>query len=71
MEPEQFLWVEKYRPRTIEQCILPQDIKDQFESLYPRVKFIPNSIISGKLSFPLKLPLHFSLNSYSCLAVQL
>lgn len=28
---EQFLWVEKYRPRKIEDCVLPQSLKDTFQ----------------------------------------
>ena len=46
MEPEQFLWVEKYRPRTIEQCILPQDIKDQFDKFISKGE-VPNLLLSG------------------------
>ena len=28
---DEFLWVEKYRPKTIEECILPNSIKDTFQ----------------------------------------
>ena len=27
----EFLWVEKYRPKTIEECILPTNIKKTFQ----------------------------------------
>ena len=27
---DEFLWVEKYRPKTIEDCILPESIKKTF-----------------------------------------
>ena len=27
---ETFLWVEKYRPRSIDECILPEDLKNTF-----------------------------------------
>ena len=27
---DDFLWVEKYRPKTIEECILPTNIKKTF-----------------------------------------
>ena len=27
---DEFLWVEKYRPKTIEDCVLPADIKQTF-----------------------------------------
>lgn len=30
---EHFLWVEKYRPRTIEDCILPKEQKEYFKNL--------------------------------------
>ena len=30
MSRDEFLWVEKYRPKTIEECILPEDIKKPF-----------------------------------------
>ena len=30
MEPAQFLWVEKYRPKVIQDCILPDSVKKQF-----------------------------------------
>ena len=29
---DDFLWVEKYRPKNIEHCILPSDIKNTFKS---------------------------------------
>ena len=28
---DEFLWVEKYRPKTIEDCILPTNIKKTFQ----------------------------------------
>ena len=31
-----FVWVEKYRPKKIEDCILPDTIKNQFK-LYPEL----------------------------------
>jgi len=30
MKRESFLWVEKYRPKTISECILPKHMKDVF-----------------------------------------
>ena len=30
---DDFLWVEKYRPTTIEECILPEDIKETFNDM--------------------------------------
>lgn len=30
IDRSQYLWFEKYRPKTLEECILPEDIKDTF-----------------------------------------
>ena len=30
---EHFLWVEAYRPKTIDECILPKDQKEYFKNL--------------------------------------
>jgi len=40
------LWVEKYRPKTVEECILPDNIKDTFLE-YVNRKEIPNLLLSG------------------------
>lgn len=40
------LWVEKYRPKTIEDCILPDGIKATFQE-YVNRKEIPNLLLSG------------------------
>ena len=44
--PNDFLWVEKYRPQTIEDCILPIDIKETFKSFIEQGE-IPNLLLSG------------------------
>lgn len=41
---DEFLWVEKYRPRNIEDCVLPADIKQTFFDIKGE---IPNMILSG------------------------
>ena len=41
-----YLWVEKYRPRKIEDCILSQDIKETFSQFLSQ-KEIPNLLLSG------------------------
>ena len=41
-----FLWVEKYRPKTIEDCILPEDTKQTFHS-FLRQGEISNLLLSG------------------------
>ena len=43
---ETFLWVEKYRPNTINDCILPENLKTTF-SEFVKDKHIPNLILSG------------------------
>jgi len=40
------LWVEKYRPSTVEDCILPEAIKATFQE-YVNRKEIPNLLLSG------------------------
>lgn len=40
------LWVERYRPTTLDECILPKRIKDQFQSIINSGR-IPNMILSG------------------------
>ena len=43
---ETFLWVEKYRPTNINDCILPDELKKTF-GLFVQDKHIPNLILSG------------------------
>ena len=43
---ETFLWVEKYRPKTIRDCILPDTLKKDF-GLFVKDKLIPNMILCG------------------------
>ena len=43
---ETFLWVEKYRPNSIDKCILPNDLKNTFSEIV-KDKYIPNLILSG------------------------
>ena len=41
-----FLWVEKYRPKTIEECILPDNIKETFRQFLNKGE-IPNLLLTG------------------------
>jgi len=41
-----FIWVEKYRPKTIEECILPERIKKTFKDFLNRGE-IPNMLLAG------------------------
>jgi len=43
---DEFLWVEKYRPKTIEDCILPTNIKKTFQDFLDKGE-IPNMLLSG------------------------
>lgn len=42
----EFLWVEKYRPKTISECVLPSRLKDVFQSFVDQ-KEIPNMLLCG------------------------
>jgi len=44
--PQQFLWVEKYRPTTIGDCILPESVKKQFQQFIAKGE-VPNLLLSG------------------------
>ena len=44
---EHLLWVEKYRPKSIEECILPTDIKQTFNEFVLQEE-IPNLLLSGR-----------------------
>ncbi len=46
MSDEKFLWVEKYRPSKVKDCILPEILKKPFQA-YVDSKTIPNLILSG------------------------
>jgi|TARA_B110000285_G_scaffold219911_1_gene271058 DNA polymerase III delta prime subunit len=43
---DQLLWVEKYRPSSIEECILPQGLKDTFSEIV-RTGELPNLLLTG------------------------
>ena len=43
---DEFLWVEKYRPKTIEECILPPSIKKTFQDFLDKGE-IPNMLLAG------------------------
>jgi DNA polymerase III delta prime subunit len=46
MSRDEFVWVEKYRPRTIEECILPDHIKKTFKDFLDKGE-VPNLLLSG------------------------
>ena len=43
---EEFLFVEKYRPNTIEDCILPKGLKDTFLEIVTKGE-LPNMMFTG------------------------
>jgi len=43
---QHLLWTEKYRPKTVEDCILPDRLKKPFQE-YVNQKTIPNLLLSG------------------------
>ena len=46
MSRDEFLWVEKYRPKTIEECILPENIKKTFQDFLDKDE-VPNLLLAG------------------------
>tara|TARA_B100001113_G_scaffold52951_1_gene38944 strand:- start:2185 stop:3120 length:936 start_codon:yes stop_codon:yes gene_type:complete len=43
---QEFLWVEKYRPNTLSDCILPDELKNTFQEFINQQN-IPNLLLSG------------------------
>ena len=43
---KEFLFVEKYRPQTIEDCILPKDLKETFQKIVDKGE-LPNMMFTG------------------------
>ena len=43
---KEFLWVEKYRPNIVEDCILPNSIKEVFQGFVNQGE-LPNLLLSG------------------------
>jgi DNA polymerase III delta prime subunit len=46
MNTEHVLWVERYRPKTVEEAILPQQLKATFQQFVDQ-KHIPNLLLTG------------------------
>jgi DNA polymerase III delta prime subunit len=46
MSRNEFIWVEKYRPKTIEECILPESTKKTFKDFLAKGE-VPNLLLSG------------------------
>jgi DNA polymerase III delta prime subunit len=43
---DQFLWVEKYRPQKIDECVLPESLKDTFKQYIAQGE-LPHFLLSG------------------------
>ena len=43
---EDFLWVEKYRPKSVSECILPENLKQTFQKFIEQDN-VPNLILAG------------------------
>ena len=41
-QKDQFLWVEKYRPQTIDECILPESMKTTFKQYIEQGEKLPS-----------------------------
>jgi DNA polymerase III delta prime subunit len=46
MKTDEFLWVEKYRPQKIDDCVLPSDLKKTFNEIV-RGGQLPNLLLAG------------------------
>ncbi len=46
MDKQDFLWTELYRPKTVDECVLPQNLKDIFNAFVKEGE-VPNLILSG------------------------
>lgn len=44
---DDLLWSQKYRPKTIAECILPEDLKKTFQKFVDD-KFVPNLLLAGR-----------------------
>ena len=43
---EEFLWVEKYRPKTIDECVLPAELKENFQKVLKQGE-MQNMLLTG------------------------
>ena len=43
---QEFLWVEKYRPKTIDECVLPSELKGNFQKVLKQGE-LQNMLLTG------------------------
>jgi len=73
IKEKEFIWAEKYRPQTIQDMILPESIKNQFQEYVdkgniPNLLFISNEPGLGKcLDYSEELELYVSDEIYEIL----
>ena len=60
---EDFLWVEKYRPRTVEDTILPKSLRETFQKFVDNAN-IPNLILLILFYLTLIMPFILYLKEY-------
>lgn len=65
MNSTDFVWVEKYRPRTVAETILPQQLKNTFQQFVDQ-KEIPNLILSGRAGVGKTTVAKAMLNELDC-----
>ena len=51
MQRDDFLWVEKYRPSKVSECILPSDLQEPFSEYVEQGK-VPNMIFDKAVTAP-------------------
>lgn len=61
---DEYLWVEKYRPKTIEDCVLPANLKKTFQQ-FVNDGNIPNLLLSGRAGI-----FHFILDTIGHIPAQ-
>jgi len=62
---DEFLWVEKYRPKTIEDCVLPANLKKTFQQ-FVNDGSIPNLLLSGRAGVGKTTVAKAMLNELDC-----
>ena len=45
---EQFVWVERYRPQTLDECILPETLRASLQGVLQQKQDIPHMLFSGR-----------------------
>jgi len=62
---DEYLWVEKYRPKTIEDCVLPANLKKTFQQ-FVNDGNIPNLLLSGRAGVGKTTVAKAMLNELDC-----